>query len=211
MEKLEKEVQLLADVSRAIADSLNLEETLRSILSTLETHLKLERGQIMLLDPDTETIGIRVAHGLSDESRQVTYKVGEGITGLVVQKGVREIVPDITKDPRFLAKTGRRPKPKRGRIAFLCVPIKLEGKTIGAISADRKVLLGENLESYVHLLEILSTMVAQAVKLNRLVLSDRLKLEDENARLRSELKKKFSIHNMIGTSNAMQEVYRLIE
>jgi Nif-specific regulatory protein len=211
MEKLGKEVQLLAEVSKAIADSLNLEETLGSILSTLETHLKLERGQIMLLDPDTETIAIKIAHGIPDESKQVTYKVGEGITGLVVQRGVREIVPDINKDPRFLAKTGQRAKPKRGRIAFICVPIKLEGKTIGAVSADRKVLPGENLESYVNLLEILSTMVAQAVKLNRLVLSDRLKLEDENARLRSELKKKFSIHNMIGTSNAMQEVYRLIE
>jgi Nif-specific regulatory protein len=211
MEKLAKEVQLLADVSRSIAESLNLEETLRSILSTLETHMKLERGQISLLDPDSETITIKVAHGISDQSKRVTYKVGEGITGLVVQRGTKEIVPDISKDPRFLAKTGQRPKPKVGRIAFFCVPIKLEGKTIGAISADRKVRPGEDFEAHVHLLEILSTLVAQAVKLNRLVVSDRMKLQDENARLRSELKKKFSVHNMIGTSNAMQEVYRLIE
>lgn len=212
MEKLAKEVQLLADVSKSIADSLNLEETLESILYTLETHLKLERGQITLLDPESEMITIRVAHGISDQSKQnVTYKVGEGITGLVVQRGTKEIVPDISKDPRFLAKTGERKKPKGSRIAFFCVPIKLEGSTIGAISADRKVRPGEDFEAHIHLLEILATLVAQAVKLNRLVVSDRMKLQDENARLRSELKRKFNIHNMIGTSNAMQEVYRLIE
>ena len=54
-------------------------------------------------------------------------------------------------------------------------------------------------------------MVAQAVKLNKLVESDRRQLRDENARLLRELKTKFNIHNMVGTSNAMLEVYRLIE
>jgi Nif-specific regulatory protein len=54
-------------------------------------------------------------------------------------------------------------------------------------------------------------MVAQAVKLNKLVKSDRRQLSEENVRLRRELKNHFNIHNMVGTSNAMKEVYRLIE
>jgi len=40
---------------------------------------------------------------------------------------------------------------------------------------------------------------------------DRAALQSENARLRRELKSRFNIHNMVGTSNAMQAVYRLIE
>jgi Nif-specific regulatory protein len=210
--KLAKEVEILADVAKAFAESLDLQATLESILHALETHVKLERGAITLLDSESETISIKVAHGLSDESRkQVTYKVGEGITGLVVQTGREVVVPDISKDPRFLGKTGQRRRAKGQKVAFFCVPIKLEGKTIGAISVDRKVRPADDFDAHVRLLEVLSTMVAQAVKLNKLVESDRRELRTENARLLRELKTKFNIHNMVGTSSAILEVYRLIE
>ncbi|MBC8378287.1 MAG: sigma 54-interacting transcriptional regulator [Planctomycetes bacterium] len=210
--KLAKEVNLLADVAKAIAESLDIEETLESILKALETYVKLERGAIMLLDPESETISIKVAHGIEDASKkQITYRVGEGITGLVVQSGKEVVVPDISKDPRFLAKTGQRKRSKGQKIAFFCVPIKLEGKTVGAISVDRKVRPAEDFEAHVRLLEVLATLVAQAVKLNKLVESDRRELRNENARLLRELKTKFNIHNMVGTSNAMLQVYRLIE
>lgn len=210
--KLAKEVEILADVAKAFAESLDLEATLESILYALETHVKLERGAITLLDPESETITIKVAHGLSDISkRQITYKVGEGITGLVVQTGKEVVVPDISKDPRFLAKTGERAHTKGQKTAFVCVPIKLESKTIGAISVDRKVRPADDFEAHVRLLEVLGTMVAQAVKLNKLVESDRRELRTENERLLRELKTKFNIHNMVGTSSAMLEVYRLIE
>ena len=212
VKKLAQEVEILSDVAKAFAESLNLEETLESILRVLETHVKLERGAIALLDPESETISIKVAHGLSEESKkQITYKVGEGITGLVVQTGKEVVVPDISKDPRFLAKTGQRTREKGQKTAFVCVPIKLEGKTIGAISVDRKVRPADDFDAHVRLLEILATMVAQAVKLNKLVESDRKELQSENERLLRELKTKFNIHNMIGTSGAMLEVYRLIE
>ncbi len=209
---LAKEVKLLADVAKSLAESLDLEATLESILRSLDTHFNLQRGLITLLNPQSETINIKVAHGLKDAlKKQVTYKVGEGITGLVVQSGKEVVVPDIAKDPRFLAKTGQRPRTKGQKIAFICVPIKLDGKTIGAISVDKIVRAAEDLEANVHLLEVITTMVAQAVKLNKMVESDKRWLQDENLRLRQELKTRFNIQNMVGTSNAMQEVYRLIE
>jgi len=130
--RLAKEVELLSDISKALAESLDLEKTLMSILKSFDTHLKLRRGTITLLDPDTETINVRLAHGLSKKSQSMaSYKVGEGITGLVVQSGKEIIVPDISKDPRFLHKTRSRKQEKGKQIAFFCVPIKLEGKTIG--------------------------------------------------------------------------------
>jgi len=58
--KLAKEAELLADISKAFAESLDLEETLASILRSLDTHLKLRRGTIALLDAETETINTRV-------------------------------------------------------------------------------------------------------------------------------------------------------
>jgi Nif-specific regulatory protein len=210
--KLARQVELLSDVSKAFADSLDLEDTLKSIFNSLDKHLHLSRGTITLLDSETEMIKITVAHGLSEKSKTLgTYRVGEGITGMVVQTGKEIIVPDISKDPRFLHKTRSRRQIQGKQIAFFCVPIKLEGKTIGALSVDKQAGGQKDFDDNVKLLKIIATMVAQAVKLNKLVESDRKKLRDENVRLRQELKTRFNIHNMVGSSNAMQAVYRLIE
>lgn len=210
--ELAKEAELLSDISKALAESLDLEETLASILRSLDTHLRLRRGTIALLDPGTETINVRVAHGLSKKSKSMgSYKVGEGITGLVVQSGKEIVVPDISKDPRFLHKTRAREREKGKRIAFFCVPIKLEASTIGALSVDKQSDARDDFQGNLRLLKIISTMIAQAVKLNKLVESDRKQLREENVRLRRELKSQFNIHNMVGSSNAMKEVYRLIE
>jgi len=210
--KLAKEVALLSDISKTFAESLDLEKTLKSIFKSLDAHLRLRRGTITLLDPDTETVNIKVAHGLSERSKRLgSYKIGEGITGLVVQSGNEIVVPDISKDPRFLHRTRSRRQADGQRIGFFCVPIKLEGKTIGALSVDKQAGSKDDFEDNVRLLNIIATMVAQAVKLNKLVQFDRKQLRDENVRLRQELKTRFNVHNMVGTSNAMKEVYRLIE
>ena len=210
--KTMRDIDVLGDMAGAFAESLNLEETLESILKTLDTHLRLQRGTITLFDPQSETIKTEVAHGVSKQSQKLgTYKVGEGITGMVVESGQEVVIPDIHNDPRFLSKTGQRPKSKGLRIAFFCVPIKLDGNTIGALSVDRKAKPGDDFESNVRLLEIISTMIAQAVKLDSLIQSDRRELTTENERLRRQLKGRFDMHNMIGTSNAMREIYSLIE
>jgi len=210
--KVAPEVELLSAVATAFAESLNLEETLKNILRSLDTHLKLQRGTITLLDPQTETIKIKVAHGLSERSQsQGSYKVGEGITGRVVQTGEEIVVPDISKDPRFLHKTKARDTTGGKKIAFFCVPIKLEGRTVGTLSVDRQAGRTDDFGASLRLLNIIATMVAQAIKLNKMVESERAVLRDENVRLRRELKTRFDVHNMVGTSNAMKEVYRLIE
>jgi len=207
-----KEVQLLSDIAKGLAESLDLKQTLRSILQSLDTYLKLQRGTITLLNPDTETINIEIAHGLSEKSKKMgIYKMGEGVTGTVVQTGKEIIVPDISKDPRFVHKTGARNTTKGRPITFFCVPIKLEGKTIGALSVDRQTEKSNDFENHIRLLNIISTMIAQAVKLNKLVESEQRQLRDENVRLKQELKTRFRVHNMVGQSNAMQQVYRLIE
>jgi Nif-specific regulatory protein len=210
--KLTKEVQLLSDISKAFADSLDLEMTLKSIFKSLDTHLEMQRGTITLLDPDSEIINIKVAHGLSSKSKKLgSYRIGEGITGTVVQTGKEIVVPDISKDPRFLDKTRTRKSTAQKTVAFFCVPIKLEGRTIGALSVDKQVTRKDEFDDSLRLLNIIATMVAQAVKLNKLVESERKMLRDENVRLRQELKEQFNVHNMTGTSNAIKEVYRLIE
>lgn len=121
------------------------------------------------------------------------------------------MVPDIWSDPRFLDRTGSRSNLQHKKIAFFCVPIKLEGRTIGALSVDKEVHAQADLSCDTRLLHVIATLIAQAVKLNMLVESDRRRLTEENLRLRQELKNRFGLYNIVGTSNAMQQVYGLIE
>lgn len=62
------QLEILAEVARAFAESLDLEVTIRSILKRLHTHLGLQRGTVTLLEESTNSIRIQLAHGLSRQS-----------------------------------------------------------------------------------------------------------------------------------------------
>ncbi len=208
----EEQIELLLATAGIVADTVDLNEMLRGILQLLSEKRKLDRGTITLLDEKTAMLSISVAYGLSAKAQELgRYRVGEGITGRVVQTGRSVTIPDIRKDNRFLNRTGARDIKSTRQIAFLCVPIKIEGKTIGALSVDKEYEGTHNLDDDLRILKIMTPMLAQAIKLNRRVEQDRKILRDENLRLKQDLKGKFSIQNMVGNSNSMQEVYRLIE
>jgi Nif-specific regulatory protein len=96
-------------------------------------------------------------------------------------------------------------------MAFICVPIKVEGETAGALSVSKETSGAENLQNDARLLTVVATMVGQAVKINSLYTSEKNNWQEENRKLRQQLKTRFDVQNMIGTSNAMQEVFGLVE
>jgi Nif-specific regulatory protein len=61
-----------------------------------------------------------------------------------------------------------------------------------------------------HLLTVISAMIAQAVRLRQSAQEERLRLVEENSRLQEELRERFRPTNIIGNSSEMQEVYNLI-
>lgn len=209
--KIEKQFILLNEVSKILAESLDLKTTMDSILHLLNKYMKMNRGTISLLDLETETIGIEVAYGLSKEAKaKGTYRIGEGITGKVVQTGEPVVVSDIGQDSRFLDRTKSRGDIKKRKISFMCVPIKIEGNTIGALSVDEVFRGTQHFEEDLRFLNIIASVIAQAVKLNQLVKKDKQILIKENIDLREKIKERYQVENMVGNSNAMQHIYSLI-
>lgn len=131
----EKQMDLLFEVARSLTSSLDLKTTLESILGLLSKLMKLERGTVTLVHPETETLSIEMAHGLSEEARRRgIYRIGEGITGKVVATGEPEVVPDISKDHRFLDRTKARGDISKIKLSFLCVPIEMGDEILGALA-----------------------------------------------------------------------------
>jgi len=207
-----KELTALNEISKAISSTLNLEEVVQKMMDVLHQHLGMDRGTLTLLDPKTQELTIEVARGLDRHAiERGKYKLGEGITGKVVQSGKPIVVPNIGNEPLFLDRTKSRGDLKKANIAFICIPIRLGQRTIGALSVDRLFQEEISFEEDLRLLNIISSMVAQAVKVHELVEEEKRTLTIENEQLRTELKKKFRPNNIIGESKRMTDVFSSIE
>jgi Nif-specific regulatory protein len=85
MKRIE-DVTLLYEISKTLNEHLYLKKSLYKILDTLSISINMIRGTVKLLNPLTNEITIEVAHGISRTAvERVKYKLGEGITGKVIQ------------------------------------------------------------------------------------------------------------------------------
>jgi Nif-specific regulatory protein len=205
------EIVCLYEITKAIHATLDLRQALYKALSLMSEHLGMNRGSIALLNPDTSEIHIEVAHGISSSEKiRGRYKLGEGVTGRVIESGRPMAVPKIDDEPLFLDRTGARSRIDKRTISFICVPIKEGRKVVGALSVDRIFEGSGPLEEDVRLLTVVSTLIAQKVAVLESIHREQERLKEENLRLRKELNKKYSFSNIIGNSRKMQEVFYLI-
>ncbi len=201
-----QESQVLSSISSILASSFDIKDTLSRTFDILDKYMGLVRGTLTLKDPNNNEAYIELAHGLSEvEVQRGLYKIGEGITGKVIASGEAAIIPNIADDPAFLNKTRSRPRLKN--TAFICVPLKLGDEVIGTLSVDREASTEVNLAEDIKLLSFVAIMIAQEINLKKISEQEKEALKTENLRLRDELREKYNIHNMIGNSTGMQQVY----
>jgi Nif-specific regulatory protein len=210
MKKIE-EVTLLYEISKALNEHLDLRKSLYKVLDILSNSMDMVRGTISILDPLTNEINIMVAHSLSRHTMEkVKYKIGEGITGRVIQSGKALVVPKISEEPLFLDRTASRKRKVDKELSFICVPVKKGNQVIGALSVDRPFEASYNLKDGQKLMSVVATMVARHVINLETIRLENEKLRNENRRLRDELENKYRITDIIGNSNKMREVYQMI-
>jgi Nif-specific regulatory protein len=140
----------------------------------------------------------------------VRYRLGEGITGQVVQSGKPIVVPRVSREPAFLNRAAERPELPQQELTYISAPISLEGKTVGAVGVDLRYKADRDYHRTVKFLGVVGSMIAQAVKVHRLIRADRQRLVDENTHLRQELKERYDFSNIIGTSGPMRQVYEQV-
>lgn len=201
-----RELTAILEVSKVLTSSFVLEKNLSSVMSTLGNLLEMQRGCVFLLESLSKELHIVAAHGLTKESIiKGKYRIGEGIVGRVLEKKIPMVIPNIGKEPLFLNKTGSRPE--KDGISFLCVPIKFKNEVLGVLSVDRiysKKLGG--VDDDLRVLEIVASLIAQFIKL----WESYEEVEKEKESLKRELKGRYSIENVIGQSDRMQEVFEAV-
>ncbi len=208
-----EEISLLYEINEALNEHMDMKKGLYRVMDILAESLDLIRGTVTLLDPLSHEIHIEVAHGISERAkRQARYKLGEGITGRVIETGKAAVVPKISEEPMFLNRTESHRKGQKSgmELSFICVPVKKGNRVVGALSADRPYEGQTALKNGEKTLSVVATMIARHVINLERIHMEKEKLRQENIRLKGELENRYSFSNIIGNSNKMREVFQMI-
>ena len=187
MKRIE-DITLLYEISEALNEHLDLKKSLYQVLEILSNSLSMGRGTVTILHPLRNEIHIEVAHGLSRSAvERVKYKLGEGITGRVIETGKAITIPKISDEPLFLNRTASRKAFKDEELSFICVPIKKANQIIGSLSVDKPYDPSYDLNDGEKLLSVIATMIARHVINLETIRLEKKRLSEENIRLKNEL------------------------
>ena len=153
----------LLEMSRLMNGAMPPEQKINSALSLMSHWAGLHYGRIMLPDYRAKVLKVAFNHGLPEQelvSDKYTVPMDEGLTGHVWRNSQTAVVGDILNEPIFLHRIAVPMHGSQRHIGFVCVPIRMEAKTIGVLSAQR---LADPQHAYaddVDLMRIVSSMLA---------------------------------------------------
>src|SRR5215468_5354917 len=103
-----RKLSTLLEASQALSATLDLKESLQRVLEILGRHHGAIRSTVVLLNQDTGDVELEAFGGAVAPRKRVRYRLGEGITGEVVQTGQPIVVPRVSREPRFLHRAADR-------------------------------------------------------------------------------------------------------
>jgi Nif-specific regulatory protein len=201
-----RRLSTLLEISQALSGTLNLRSALHRVLEILAKHHGYVRSLVTLLQDNGE-LHVEASDGLDTPAHSVRYRIGEGIVGRVVESGRPIVVPRVSKEPTFLNRASKRSEAAKDELSFICVPILLNRRAVGALGIDQKFKPDRDYDRTVQFLGIVASSIAQAIKIQRLVEDDKRKLQQENTQLRQELKERYDFSTIIGSSGPVRQMY----
>jgi Nif-specific regulatory protein len=194
----------LYDINQALTATPNLRAALRRMLEILEREQDVIRGTVILTGDDNGELRVEAAHGSGQRRLPCP---AEPITRRVLDSGRPVIVPQISREPMFSSEAGDGLK-RDG--SFICVPVLLKNIATGAIAVDLSFKPDRDYDALVGFIRVVASMLAQAIKVDRLVDTERQRLLEENIHLRGELRERYDFSHIVGNSGPMRQVYEQV-
>ena len=127
-----EDLALVNEFASALTSSLELGEILNKTLAVVMAYMKVDAGEIFLLEEDKKTLRMVLHRGQAAEAfwAKHSFQIGDGIVGLVAQSGRRMIVTDLEKESRYL----RQSVVKEGFRQIADFPMKSATSLMGVMS-----------------------------------------------------------------------------
>jgi len=203
---IETELQTLYEVSRMLSRTLDVRESIGNVLRLLHEAGIAKNGMLSLRDRETGKLVISAFHDPADRHHPpVSYGPGEGILGLILEKGQTIIVPRIAEEPRFLGRLGIYD----ANLPFIGVPLIIGEEALGVFAAqppDDRARLNDR----ARFLEMVANLIAQTVRLNAEVEKRHRELRDERDVLRRAVKNQHGFDQIVGRTKAMRKVFEQV-
>ncbi len=186
-------VHALLDRARDVEDAIS-----RALVLLDERH-GLHPCMLWLLDDARRQLQVAVGVGLSARGReQGRYEMGEGVTGRVVATGRPVVVPQVGDEPLYLNRTGAV-TPESDTRAFLCVPVILGGRPVGALGALTRPRENPDLQQSCDFLGVVAGLLGPTLRPKSPAPPD----EEENVRARPlRLPQRADLGSLVGSSDA---------
>jgi two-component system, NarL family, sensor histidine kinase DevS len=126
------DMSLLNDIASTLTSSLELDEILNQTLRLVMDYMKVEAGEIFLLEEDKTSLRMVLHRGRAAEAfwTRNTFKVGEGYIGFVAQSRKPLVSTNLAKDVRFL----REAVVNAGFQQIACIPMLSGENLMGVMS-----------------------------------------------------------------------------
>jgi sigma-B regulation protein RsbU (phosphoserine phosphatase) len=177
--------QTLFEVSQQLMMSLSLDEVLRNILTALQKVVDFNAGGIYLIDEesgDVDSITSVGYDGLPDADLHL--KIGQGIVGSVARTGKPEVIPDTSRDKRYIC---ARPETR----SEIVVPVHSGDKLVGIFNLENDKLNAFSGEDK----ELLTAFALQAA------------ISIERARLHKYMLEQKKIEEQLSIARTIQETF----
>ncbi|MBK8782276.1 MAG: GAF domain-containing protein [Anaerolineales bacterium] len=196
-------LELLINVSREVATALDLRTVLQRLLFAAIQYVGGERGSIVVMDDLGKPVDATIVYGKQfhdHTTQQLRDTVERGLAGWVVQHRKSVLLPDTSKDDRWLRRADDSVE-NSGAKSAICVPLMARERLVGVLTLVHSVPNAFNEEH----LELMQTIADQA---SVAVLNARLYTESQRtARVMSALAEGAAA---INTSLEMPDVWRRI-
>jgi adenylate cyclase len=131
-------VAALLKATSSLGQSLDLEKTLRVVMTEARTLMQADRSTLFLLDRDRNELWSKVAQADGETLLEIRIPADRGIAGYVASTGQSLNVPNAYEDPRFDSRIDRQTGYCTRTI--LCMPVcNSEGKLIGVTQLINKL------------------------------------------------------------------------
>ena len=168
-----------------------INELMNLFLSFTAEAMSLNRCSLMLSDELTGELTIRSAVGIDEEIiKKTSLRTGDKIAGRISAENKPVLIEDIEKEPGIRKKNA----PQYNTKSFLCLPVVINGKTVGVLNFNNKAS-GENFNKKdLYLASVITERISHMIGR---VLKDDLKDEEY----------KLTVKGMEALSNA-ERVYK---
>jgi len=163
--RVARERQLLFEVGKKLASSLDVDSSLKMILDSVRDVIGFNAGGVYLLEEDSESLYTVYAEGYcEEEGLDVALKFGRGLVGWVAKTGEPLIVPDVTQNEIYV-------NCHHETRSEIVVPLRIENRVLGVMNLESNRPAAYDEGS----LELLTALAGQAaISVERAVLHEKM-------------------------------------